>query len=199
MSHAKVKTGKTSPPRQVPENISEWIKLIIDEIESPAYFQALLERMPTTTNCQKEAAEFLKAKDRAQRRQGFIKNEEVWFKKYGWFMARVVILFGLLIAVMAAVSRGAGVDFITALIMGAAGYYLLLFTLSNVRYREGNRKRKKLIEKEEQRYQREIVPLASSLMKRFSIDPSRYRVAKPKSRAGLEEREDGFFIPAYRE
>lgn len=198
MSHAKGKAGKTAQ-RQVPEDVHKWIELIISEIQSPADFQSLIERLPATTNCQKEASQFLKAKDRAGRRLGFIKNEETWFRKYGWFMARVVILFGIISAVLALITRGAGVDFITALIMGAAGYYLLLFTLSNVRYREGNRKRAKLVDQEQQRYQREIVPLATSLIKRFSIDPSRYPVTNPRSRAGLEEREDGFFIPVDRE
>lgn len=199
MPQTKIKAGKTVERRNTPEDVHRLLELIISEIQSPADSQSLLDCLPATANCSEEASQFLKAKDRAQRRLGFIKNEEIWFKKYGWFMARVVILFGIISAVLALITRSAGVDFITALILGAAGYYLLLYTLSNIRYREGGRKRVKLIEQEEQRYQREIIPVASSLMKRFHIDSARYPVAKPKSRAGLEEREDGFFIPVDRE
>jgi hypothetical protein len=187
--------AKKTAPRTLPDDVSKLIELIISEMKSPVDLQNLLEQLPPTTNCSKEANEFLKAKDRAQRREAFIKTEALWFNKYGWFMARVVTLFGLLVIVFAIASRGAGVDFITFAIMGAAGYYALLVTLSNWRYRDKNKKRMKLLDRERQRYQREIVPIASSLFKRFKIDPQRYPVTDPLIAAGLEQREDGYYIP----
>jgi hypothetical protein len=197
MPSAKSKTGRQpAPPGPLPEDARRLLELIISEIESPADTQKLLERLPPTGDCAVEAARFLKAKDRAQRRADFIQNEALWWRKYGWFMARIVGLFGLLVFVFAMFVRGAGVDFITFALLGAAGYYLLLMTLSNVRYREGNKKRRKLIEREQQQYQRAILAVAASLLKKFHIDPALYPIAKPKSGAGLVQREDGaYYIP----
>jgi hypothetical protein len=72
---------------------------------------------------------------------------------------------------------------------------LLLMTLSNIRYREQNKKRRKLLEREGEQYQRAILAVAASLLKKFQADPSLYPIAKPKSGAGLIEREEGYFIP----
>ncbi len=187
--------AKHSERKPIPEDVTTLIEILISEIQSPADLQSLLDRLPASTTCGKEIAALIQAKDRAERRQGFVKNEALWFSKYGWFMARVVILFGLIAAGLTLITRGAGIDVVTYLILGAAGYYLLLFTLSNVRYREGNRKRAKVLEQEKQKYQREIVPVASALLKRFHIEASRFPILNPPSRAGLEEREDGIYIP----
>ncbi|HET9531012.1 MAG TPA: hypothetical protein VFQ92_11715 [Blastocatellia bacterium] len=195
MPSSKPRVTKRGQPRGLPQDVERLIELIISEVQSPVDMQRLLERMPATTNCSDEATEFLKAKDRFQRREAFIKNEALWYNKYGWFMARIVGLFGLMVIVLALLTRGAGADFIIFAIMGAGGYYLLVVTLSNFRYRDKNRKRMKLLERESDRYQREIVPIASKLLKRFDIDPRRYPVASPRSRAGLEENQHGIFIP----
>jgi hypothetical protein len=125
-----------------------------------------------------------------------VTNEAVWWRKYGWFMARTVGLFGLLVFVFAMFVHGAGVDFITFALLGAAGYYLLLMTVSNVRYRPGNKKRRKLVEREQQQYQRALLAVAASILKKFQIDPALYPIAKPKSGVGLVQREDGsYYIP----
>jgi hypothetical protein len=195
MLSAKTKVSKKGERHSIPEDVTKLIEVIIGEIQSPIDTQHLFENFPPTTNCSKEANQFLKAKDRAQRREAFIKTEPRWFRKYGWFMARVVTVFGLLVIVFAVIVGRSGVDFITSMILGAASYYLLLVTLSNLRYRDKNKKRLRLLEREAQSYQRDIVSVASSLLKRFQIDPSRYPVANPKSRAGLEQREDGYYIP----
>jgi hypothetical protein len=196
MAGAKTKEGKGRAARSaVPDDVAGLIALIIGEAQSPLDLQQLLDRMPPTVNCSKEASEFLKAKDRAQRREAFIKTEPLWFNKYGWFMARIVGLFGIIVFALALFTRGAGADFIITAVVGAGVYYLLLVTLSNIRYRENNKKRLRLLEQESQKYQREIIPIASSLMKRFRIDPRLYPVTNPRSKAGLEGREDGFYIP----
>ncbi|HXG65823.1 MAG TPA: hypothetical protein VNO70_12015, partial [Blastocatellia bacterium] len=186
-------------PHKVPEDVTSLIQLIISEVQSPADMQQVLDRMPAVTNCAAEAMQFLKAKDRAQRREAYIKTEPRWYGKYGWFMARIVILFGGLVLIFSLLSRGAGVDFVTALILGAAGYYLLLVTLSNIRYRDKNRKRLRLLQREAENYQREIVAIASALLKRYRIDPGRFPIANPKIKAGLDELETGFYFPAERE
>jgi hypothetical protein len=195
MPSARTKSGRQPTPGALPEDASRLLKLIISEIESPADTQKLLERFPPTDNCHEESLRFLKAKDRAQRRADFVTNEALWWRKYGWFMARIVGLFGLLVFVFAMSVRGAGVDFITFALLGAAGYYLLLMTLSNIRYREKNKKRRKLLERERQQYQRALVAVAALLLKKFQADPSLYPIAKPSSGAGLVEREDGYYIP----
>jgi hypothetical protein len=196
MPGSKPRVTKKGAPRNTPQDVERLIGLIISEVQSPIDMQKLLAQMPPTTNCAEEANQFLQAKDRAQRRESFIKNEALWYSKYGWYMARIVGLFGLIVIILTLITRGAGVDFIIFAIMGAAGYYMLLVTLSNLRYRDKNKKRLRLLEIESNRYQREIVPIATKLLKRFEIDPRRYPVANPRSRAGLEENEDGIFIPA---
>jgi hypothetical protein len=195
MPSAKIKTARQTNSGQLPADASRLLELIIGEIESPTDTQKLLDKFPQADNCHEESLRFLKAKDRAQRRADFIANEALWWRKYGWFMARIVGLFGLLVFAFAMLVRGAGVDFITFALLGAAGYYLLLMTLSNIRYREKNKKRRKLLELEQQQYQRAILAVAASLLKKFQVDPALYPIANPKSGAGLVQREDGYFIP----
>jgi membrane protein YqaA with SNARE-associated domain len=195
MASAKSNAGKKGERRNLPDDVSRLIEVIRGEIKSPADMQSLLGNLPAMTTCAKEAAELLKAKDRAQRRQAFIKSEPMWYKKYGWFMARIVGLFGILIFAFSFFMQGTGTDFVISMILGAACYYMLLVTLSNVRYRDKNKKRAKLLEREEQQYQKQIARIASSLFKRFNIDPARFPINDPKSPAGLERREKGYFIP----
>lgn len=195
MLSANTKVSKKGERRTVPDDVAKLIEVIIGEIESPVDAQLLFEKFPPTTNCAKEAGQFLKAKDRATRREAFIKTEARWFRKYGWFMARVVTVFGLFVIVFAIIGGRGAIDFITSMILGAASYYLLLVALSSIRYRDKNKKRLRQLEREAQVYQRDIVKIASSLLKRFQIDPNRFPIANPKSRAGLEQREDGYYIP----
>jgi hypothetical protein len=195
MASAKSNAGKKGERRNLPDDVSRLIEVIRGEIKSPADMQSLLDNLPAMTTCAKEAAELLKAKDRAQRRQAFIKSEPMWYKKYGWFMARIVGLFGILIFAFSFFMQGTGTDFVISMILGAACYYMLLVTLSNVRYRDKNKKRAKLLERDEQQYQKQIARIASSLFKRFNIDPARFPINDPKSPAGLERREKGYFIP----
>lgn len=195
MPTAKTRNNRQPAAGQLPADARRLLNLIISEIESPTDTQKLLDKIPQTDDCHEESLRFLKAKDRAQRRADFVANEALWWRKYGWFMARIVGLFGLLVFVFAMFVHGAGVDFITFALLGAAGYYLLLMTLSNIRYREKNKKRRKLIEREQQQYQRAIIAVAASLLKKFQVDPALYPIAKPKSGAGLVEREDGYYIP----
>ena len=195
MPSAKTKTAGRTDSGRLPPDAGRLLELIISEVESPTDTQKLLDKIPQTDDCHEESLRFLKAKDRAQRRADFVANEALWWRKYGWFMARIVGLFGLLVFVFAMSVRGAGVDFITFALLGAAGYYLLLMTLSNIRYREKNKKRRKLLEREGQQYQRAILAVAASLLKKFQVDPALYPIAKPKSGAGLVEREEGYFIP----
>jgi len=195
MPSAKTRTNRRTAAGTLPADASRLLELIIAEIESPTDTQKLLDKFPLAESCPEESLRFLKAKDRAQRRADFVTNEALWWRKYGWFMARTVGLFGLLVFVFAMFVRGAGVDFITFALLGAAGYYLLLMTVSNVRYRAGNKKRRKLVERERQQYQRAIVAVAASILKKFEIDPALYPIAKPLSGAGLVEREDGYYIP----
>ena len=193
MPSVKIKTGQQTRAGELPAEAARLLELIIGEIESPTDTQKLLDKFPPTDNCADESRRFLNAKDRAQRRADFIANEALWWRKYGWFMARIVGLFGLLVFAFAMFVHGAGVDFITFALLGAAGYYLLLMTLSNVRYRTGNRKRSRLLEREAQQYQRALVAVAASLLKRFEVDPGSHPIASPKSGAGLVQREDGYY------
>jgi len=196
MPSAKTKTARQTAPGALPADASRLLELIIGEIESPTDTQKLIDQIPPTDDCHEETLRFLKAKDRTQRRADFVKNEALWWRKYGWFMARIVGLFGLLVFAFAMSVRGAGVDFITFALLGAAGYYLLLMTLSNIRYREKNKKRRKLLAGEAHNYQRAIVAIAASILKRFQVDPAHYPIAKPRSGAGLVQREDGsYYIP----
>lgn len=192
---AKSRSGKNLDRRALPDEAERLLRLIIKELQAPSDLQELLSEFPPLSTCSKEALAFIKAKDRAQRREAFIKNEALWYSKYGWFMARIVGLFGIIVFVSSFFLRGMGVDYVTAFILGAAGYYLLLVTLSNVKYRDTNKKRLRLLGKEAQKYQREIVPIAAALLKRFEVDPSRYPIDNPRYKAGLEETVDGLFIP----
>ncbi|MGH9943399.1 MAG: hypothetical protein ACRD9R_13715 [Pyrinomonadaceae bacterium] len=196
MSSVKFKKNqRREPRRETPADVRQLLDLLLGEMQSPRDLQKLLGDLPPVANCVPEAIRFLKAKDRAQRREAFIKNEALWFGKYGWFMARIVGFFGLLVFVFAVATRG-GVDFFTFALLGAAGYYLLLMTLSNWRYRNKNKKRRRQLGREAYQYQTEIVSVAAELMRRWELDPSRYPVEKPYNRVGLELREDGsFYIP----
>ena len=195
MAGAKTKQNRGRDAGALPADAARLLELSLAEIREPVDTQKLLDRWPAIESCEEEARAFLKAKDRYGRREAFIQSERLWFNKYGWFMARVATYFGLLCFVFFFTARGVGVDFLTALILGAAGYYLLLVTLSNLRYRDKNRKRRKLVDAEARRYQRDIVKVASALMKRFGVATERHPIRDPRTPAGLEQREDGYYIP----
>lgn len=191
----KAKARKHHEARGLPADAERLLELIIAEIRAPVDMQKLLNELPAIESCVEEARAFLKAKDRAARREDFIRNERLWFNKYGWLMARVATYFGILAFLFFLTVRGVDVDFLTALVLGASGYFVLLFTFSNFRYRDKNRKRRKLIDAEARNYQRRIVLVAASLLKRFEAEPERYPIANPRTPAGLEQREEGYFIP----
>lgn len=192
---AKTKHNRNLEAGALPPDAARLLEIIFDEIRAPADTQKLLDAWPAIETCAEEARAFLKAKDRAARREAFIRSERLWFNKYGWFMARVATYFGILCFAFFLLARGAGVDFLTALLLGAAGYYLLLVLLSNMRYRDKNRRRRKLVEAEAQRYQRDIVRVAASLLKRFGVAAEQHPVRDPRTPAGLEQREGGYYIP----
>lgn len=191
----KGRGGKGAPERTLPPDAARLLDLILAEVRAPVDAQKLLAEWPAVETCTEEARRFLKAKDRAQRRADFIANERLWFNKYGWFMARAATYFGILAFLLFFVAGGIGVDFLTALILGAAGYYLLLMTMSNLRYRERNKRRRRLLRAEAERYQREIVGVGAALLKRFGVVSERYPVVEPHTPAGLEQRAEGYFIP----
>ena len=191
----KTRQNKSREADRLPADAARLLEIVFDEIRAPADTQKVLDRWPAVVSCEEEARAFLKAKDRYGRREAFITSERLWFNKYGWFMARVATYFGILCFVFFLAARGVGADFLTALILGAAGYYLLLVTLSNLRYRDKNRKRAKLVDAEARRYQRDIVRVASALMKRFSVPVESRPVRDPRTPAGLAQREDGYYIP----
>ena len=191
----KAKAEKKRDARRLPADAERLLDLIIAEMRAPVDMQKILNELPPVESCLEEARAFLKAKDRAGRREEFIRNERLWFNKYGWFMARAATYFGILAFLFFLTVPGAGVDFLTALILGAAGYYVLLVTLSNLRYRDKNRKRRKLLDAEAHNYQRHLARIAASLLKRFGVEAERYPVTNPRTPAGLEQREEGYFIP----
>ena len=195
MASAKARAGGKARAKGLPPDAERLLEIIIAEIRAPADAQKLLDGLPAFESCVEEARAFLRAKDRATRREAFIQSERLWFNKYGWFMARVVTLFGLIVFALFFAARGVTVDFMTALLLGAAGYYLLLVMLSNLRYRDKNRKRLKLVDAEARRYQRDIVKIAASLMKRYGVPTESRPVRDPRTHAGLEQREDGYHIP----
>lgn len=195
MAGAKTKQNRSREADGLPADAARLLEIIFDEIREPADAQKVLDRWPAIQTCEEEARAFLKAKDRAARREAFITSERLWFNKYGWFMARVATYFGILCFVFFFAARGVGVDFLTALILGAAGYYLLLVTLSNLRYRDKNRRRLKLVDAEARRYQRDIVKIAAALMKRHGLPAESRPVREPRTPAGLAQREDGYYIP----
>lgn len=192
---AKSKAGKKSEPSIIANDVKQLLELIIGEIQSPVDAQKLYAQIPSTSNCTAALREFLQAKDRAQRREAYIKTEPRWFRKYGWFMARAVMVYGVLAIIYSLLTRNASVNAVTTALFGAAFYYALLVTMSNWRYRDNNKKRQALIDYEGRKYQREIIGIARSLMTEHKIDAARYPISKPKSDAGLEEREDLFVIP----
>ncbi|HLL77178.1 MAG TPA: hypothetical protein VK421_18135 [Pyrinomonadaceae bacterium] len=195
MASTKARQNRNREAGALPADAARLLEIILEEIRAPADTQKVLDRWPAIETCEEEARAFLKAKDRYGRREAYITSERLWFNKYGWFMARVATYFGLLCFVFFFAVRGVGVDFLTALILGAAGYYLLLVTLSNLRYRDKNRRRRKLVDAEARRYQRDIVKVASALMKRFGVATERHPIGDPRTPAGLEQREDGYYIP----
>ncbi|HEY9283045.1 MAG TPA: hypothetical protein VIP46_06290 [Pyrinomonadaceae bacterium] len=191
----KTKQSKNREAEKLPADAARLLEIILDEIREPADTQKLLDRWPAVASCEGEARAFLKAKDRYGRREAFITSERLWFNKYGWFMARVATYFGVLCFIFFFAARGVSVDFLTALILGGAGYYLLLVLFSNFRYRDKNRKRLKLVDAEARRYQRDIVKIAAALMRRYGLPAESRPVLSPRTPAGLEQREDGYYIP----
>jgi hypothetical protein len=192
---AKSKASKKSETHIIPDDVKRLLELIISEIHSPVDTQILYSQIPSTTDCTSALSEFLLAKDRAQRREAYIQTEPRWFRKYGWFMARVVMIYGILAIIFSLLTRNARVDAVTAVLLGAAFYYALLVTLSNWRYRDKSKKRQALIDFEGRKYQKEIINIATSLMSQYKIDAIHYPISQPKSEAGLEYREDKYYIP----
>jgi hypothetical protein len=192
---AKPRASKKSENPLIADDVKQLLELLIGEIHSPVDAQKLYSQIPSTGSCTAALREFLQAKDRAQRREAYIKTEPRWFRKYGWFMARAVMVYGVLAILYSLLTRNATVNAVTTALLGAAGYYALLFTMSNWRYRDHNKKRQALLDFEGRKYQREIVGIATSLMTEHKIDAAAYPIAKPKSDAGLEERGDRYFIP----
>lgn len=178
---------------KIPRDAQQLLQILLSEITAPNDPQKLIDQLEFGPNCAAELVRFLKAKDRAHRRSAFIQGEVMWFRKYGWFMARIVGFFGLLVFALALLTRGIGVDFITFAIIGAAGYYVLLMTLSNLRYRDRNKKRRKLLAKEAASYQKEVTSIAADLMRKWNVNAEAYPIDNPRSRAGLEQREDGHY------
>lgn len=196
MANAKSRVSrKSEPPNAASDEVTQFLNLLIGEIEAPVDMQKLLDKLPSTMTSTAALGDFLKAKDRAQRRAAFIQTELIWFRKYGWFMARIVMLFAILVIIYSVISRNANANFITSVVLGAAFYYALLVTLSNWRYREKSKKRQAHLAWEARKYQREVVEIAATLMKQHRLDPAQYPIAKPQSAAGLEERDDRYFIP----
>jgi hypothetical protein len=191
MASAMSKSRRVERSTNIPRDASQLLQVLLSEITSPADPQKLFNQLQFGPDSATELTRFLKAKDRAHRRNAFIQGEVMWFRKYGWFMGRIVGLFGLLVFAVALITRGIGVDFITFAIIGAAGYYVLLMTFSNLRYRDGNKKRKKLLAREADTYQKVVTSIAADLMRKWNISPDQHPIENPRSRAGLEQREDG--------
>lgn len=193
MASTMSKRREVERSTKIPRDAQQLLQTLLTEITAPNDPQKLIDQLEFGPNCAEELARFLKAKDRAHRRNAFIQGEVMWFRKYGWFMARIVGFFGLLVFALALVTRGVGVDFITFAIIGAAGYYVLLMTLSNLKYRDGNKKRRKLLAKETASYQKEVTSIAADLMRKYNLNAESYPIDRPRSRAGLEQREDGHY------
>lgn len=193
MATAMSKSRKVERSTNISQDAQQLLALLVSEISKPADPQKLFGQLPFGSSCAEEVERFLKAKDRAHRRSAFIQSEVMWFRKYGWFMARIVGLFGLLVFALALLTSGFGVDFSTFALIGAAGYYLLLMTLSNLKYRDGNKKRLKLLAKEARSYQKDVTSIAADLMRKWNISAEKYPIEKPASRVGLEKREDGYY------
>lgn len=193
MASAMSKSRKIERSTNIPRDAHQLLQTLLSEISKPTDPQKLLDQLEFGPSCAEELTRFLKAKDRAHRRNAFIQGEVMWFRKYGWFMARIVGFFGLLVFALALLTRGVGADFITFAIIGAAGYYVLLMTLSNLKYRDGNKKRKKLLAKETRNYQKDVTSIAADLMRKWNINPASYPIDKPSSQVGLERREDGHY------
>lgn len=193
MAMATSKSRKVERSTDIPQDAQQLLQILLSEISKPADPQKLFAQLPFGPNCSEEVARFLKAKDRAHRRSAFIQSEVMWFRKYGWFMARIVGLFGLLVFALALLTRGVGADFSTFALIGAAGYYLLLMTLSNLKYRDGNKKRLKLLAKEARAYQKELTSITADLMRKWNMSAETYPIENPASRVGVEKREDGYY------
>lgn len=193
MATAMSKSRKVERSTNIPQDAQQLLQVLLNEISKPADPQKLFDQLQFGPNCAAELGRFLKAKDRAHRRNAFIQGEVLWFRKYGWFMARIVGLFGLLVFALALLSRGFGVDLSTFALIGAAGYYVLLMTLSNLKYRDGNKKRLKLLAKEARSYQKDVTSIAADLMRKWNVSAEKYPIENPASRVGLEKREDGYY------
>lgn len=193
MATAMSKSRKVERSTNIPQDAQQLLQVLLNEISKPADPQKLFDQLQFGPNCAEELGRFLKAKDRAHRRSAFIQGEVMWFRKYGWFMARIVGLFGLLVFALTLLTRGFGVDLSTFALIGAAGYYVLLMTLSNLKYRDGNRKRLKLLGKEARSYQKDVTSIAADLMRKWNVSAEKYPIENPASRVGLEKREDGYY------
>lgn len=176
------------------ESAEALLEVIIKELREPASLSARFEEVPFDDSCADETRRFLQAKFKLEKRMTFIKSEPLWFRKYGWFMVRVVVGFGFISLLIAALTGRVGAGFVTIMILGAAAYYLLLVTASNIRYRESNKQRRAQVEREYCNYHNEIALIASDIIKRYRLDPSRFEVKDPMNAQNLVQRDGRFFF-----
>ena len=148
-------------------------QIILKEIESPADIQKVYDHTEKEFSDHSSLIEFLSTKDRQHRKVFYLRSEEIWFRLYGWTMAKVLMLLGLLAGALFYLGRDR-VDLGVALpffIFGASAYYTLLYVFSINRYGKNRAKVNNIVVN----YKSELKALLEELVKLYKLDGEKYK------------------------
>jgi hypothetical protein len=146
-------------------------EILSKELEKPSDPQTLYHELSSDLAEQGPLFEFLSCKDRHHRQSFYLLAEKRWFQLYGWTMAKVLMLFGLLALVLFLLIQPGpeAVQYFIYFVFGASAYYFLLYIFSLNRYS----KNKKRLEQMQETYRQEIQAILGELVEKNEL-PRRF-------------------------
>ncbi len=157
-------------------------RLVSSEIEEIGEMPGFYGRLSGEQAIDIRVAELARIKELHCRMAFSVDARETWFRAYGWKMAKTLMLLGLLVLGVAAITRNYADYAITAL-LGAAAYYGLLVILSLFEFR----KKKRILQKVEDAYRTELIGLLSGVVLDNGLDADDYPFRVDRKYAGTRE------------
>lgn len=149
--------------------------IILQELKDPTDIQKVFERIDKQFTDALQLIEFIATKDRQFRRVFYLESERVWFKLYGWTMAKTLMFLGIISAVLFYISKDR-VDVANVFpyfIFGASAYYLFLYLLSINRYSKNKKKVINIINN----YREELKVILKELIQQHHLDIEKYKIS----------------------
>ena len=150
--------------------------IILQELKDPTDIQKVFEKVEKQFTDASQLIEFISTKDRQFRRIFYLESEKVWFKLYGWTMAKTLMFLGIISAVLFYISKDR-VDVANVFpyfIFGASAYYLFLYLLSINRYSKNKKKVINIINN----YREELGSILKELIQQHHLDSEKYNISK---------------------